>query len=789
MAEKDEGKGLLAQLRSIGAYTTGLMFGSSEERRAEDRAKRADVKDLVARVSSRYQSTTGPDVVEFLAQAELQADDDKGKGGKKKSGKKLLEINSIVEGADQKILSNMMFMEMDRITGYDTYAMIHKYIPQLSDAIKNYRDSILSPDDFTKDTFTVHYEASEVEAVKLAVERLDQITERYGLEEKSKKIIDDTLILGDQFVATLSLDRELQRLLLEGADPKNLMILSNEQIGRDLGGFLTESESALTEEEITDLGILIEEEGKEDPALNELNRSLMLMINENLSFGDSKTILREKAETEMIMNNATGGSALEAAKEREAAEKQKAIDGWKMVNGSVVKVLDPRRVVKLQVDDVCYGYYYVEKASNTDFGKKPAGRHGSDAFTSAFTGAGNDEAAKKTKSDMVADIFIKRIGKRVNNELLAKNPEFKTIMYNLLKQGALMKEQMKITYLRPDEVEHFMINEEDGYGVSIYRDILFTAKLYLAVLTTTLMNKLVRGPDKRVFYVEVGLDNDTEGVIQQFIRDVKSRDIKMNDLKDINTILNNVGIHNDYFIPMINNERPVDIETMSGSEATLDNEFLEYLRKTMISGIGVPSAFLNYSEDVEFARSLAMQNGRFVRSIVVLQKCFGKGFTRLYRTLYRNEYPSEAEKRESKPTATPKTKGEGEGKPAPLLLGEAAPKPKGKAEDRAQTYEIEARLIEVRFPSPASLNTTNMTEQVNNSQTVVDFIVATLAGDDTPEDAKRELKLQVTKDLVTTVDWARYENMAKDARIKAKRDALLSNEEDPASKGGGLADV
>jgi len=48
------------------------------------------------------------------------------------------------------------------------------------------------------------------------------------------------------------------------------------------------------------------------------------------------------------------------------------------------------------------------------------------------------------------------------------------------------------------------------------------------------------------FYIEVDLDNDTEAVVQQFMRDVKTKDIKMSNFgEDINTLLNAIGTFQD----------------------------------------------------------------------------------------------------------------------------------------------------------------------------------------------------------------------------------------------------
>ena len=72
----------------------------------------------------------------------------------------------------------------------------------------------------------------------------------------------------------------------------------------------------------------------------------------------------------------------------------------------------------------------------------------------------------------------------------------------------------------------------------------------------------------------------------------------------------------------------------------MDNDLLEYLKKAMISGMGIPASFLSYADEMEFARSVSMMNGMFLRMIVGYQKSLSEGFSNIYRILYRNEYES-----------------------------------------------------------------------------------------------------------------------------------------------------
>ena len=104
------------------------------------------------------------------------------------------------------------------------------------------------------------------------------------------------------------------------------------------------------------------------------------------------------------------------------------------------------------------------------------------------------------------------------------------------------------------------------------------------------MLKLSRSADHRTFYIETGLSNDIEGIIQDFVREIRAKEVKMADLNSIDTILNNIGQFQDYFIPQFDGQKSIDIDTTPGQQVDMDNDLLEYLKKAMISGMGIPAS-------------------------------------------------------------------------------------------------------------------------------------------------------------------------------------------------------
>lgn len=237
---------------------------------------------------------------------------------------------------------------------------------------------------------------------------------------------------------------------------------------------------------------------------------------------------------------------------------------------------------------------------------------------------------------------------------------------------------------------------------------------------------------------------------------------------DINTIMNNVGTFQDYFIPVVDGQKPVEIDTIQGMNIEVTNDFIEYLLKGMISGMGIPPEYLSYSDQTEFARSLGMMNGKFVRSIIVKQKIYGEQFSKLLRLLYKNEYLKDITK-------------EKEEKARRYFLNKTKSNNSVTTdEEREKLAELEVEyknilfdlnLIEVKFPSPQSLNMTALSEQINNSNTVIDFIVNTIVDDDNTE-LKEATKKSVTQDILNQFDWNKYQQLYEKAKIDLTEKAI-----------------
>jgi len=191
-------------------------------------------------------------------------------------------------------------------------------------------------------------------------------------------------------------------------------------------------------------------------------------------------------------------------------------------------------------------------------------------------------------------------------------------------------------------------------------------------------------------------------------------------------------------MPTVNGERPVEIETLEGMDVDMNNEFVEYLKNSMMSGMGVPRNLIDVTSEVDYARSISAMNANFVRSVVRYQKKLTAPFTRLYQKLYLNEY-------------------------------------RFNDNQESDNSIIDIHSIRVQFPSPATLAMTNISEQIQSVDATADFIASQLIPpkqDGSSEDERIKLKTKIVKDQLPSIDWEKYEGFIDEMRREIQEEKI-----------------
>jgi hypothetical protein len=669
---------------------------------------------------------------------------------------------------------------------YSSYDLILNIIPKMKLAVNTIANSIISPDDFSKHSFASMFNETRMskENIDVTKERVKDLLKKHKIEDELKADVVDALVKGEKFFAVLSMNDEIKSLLKENADTEKDG--GYETLKGSCGSMLNEAAMHRDEGYMVEEGLALFSESKDEKDQTKVAEKrkkfvddLDEFLHENLIIGDSKNFLAEHLEQETELNESAifQRYSQNANDTPEKTDTTSGLDGLRLsTDSAVLKRLDADNVVKLEYDGRTYGYIYLDvvKSDKNDKTTKPGAASSSggmmagnsNSVTSSIqgvlysandvdrginnTGQKSGQVLNDPKLAFIADAFVNRLSQKENIRLIRKNEQLKYMIYHSLITKRITKdEKMRIIFFSANEVVHIDRKE------SIFDNILFFAKMYIATLITILMQNIVRGADKRAYYIDIGLENDAANAVNDVIRSVKAKDIANLHNMDIGSVLNVLGEFNDYYMPTIDGEKPITMETIEGlSNVSLDNDFLNWLSNNIFSGIGLPSAYLTEVENVDFAKTLGMQSARFIRDIIAEQIIFGKGYSELLQKLYLIEHGDPRKK-----AAAAKSDG-------------STPEDGKKSKEKDDDVLLDIESLCVKFPSPVSLNMTNLNDQLNN----LNMLVETL-GDiiDVPEADKAigqtAFKREMYKKFLSNLDWEAVEEIMKKVQqevIKSK---------------------
>ena len=175
------------------------------------------------------------------------------------------------------------------------------------------------------------------------------------------------------------------------------------------------------------------------------------------------------------------------------------------------------------------------------------------------------------------------------------------------------------------QIAHFRILGNDKfapYGTSIL-DPARRIFRQLSLLEDAMMSyRIVRSPERRVFYVDVGgiNANEVEQYMQKVVTQMKRNQVVDSSTGRVDLRYNPMSVDEDYFIP-VRGGQSTKIETLAGGQYTGDIDDVKYLRDKMFSALKIPQSYLFRGEGAnEDQTTLAQKDIRFARTIQRLQR-------------------------------------------------------------------------------------------------------------------------------------------------------------------------
>jgi hypothetical protein len=181
------------------------------------------------------------------------------------------------------------------------------------------------------------------------------------------------------------------------------------------------------------------------------------------------------------------------------------------------------------------------------------------------------------------------------------------------------------------------------YGRSYLEPARKLFKQYTMMEDAMLIHRIVRAPEKRIFYINVGniAPAEVENFMQKTISKMKRTPYIDQQTGDYNLKYNMQNLLEDFYIPVRGNDSATKIDNLAGLQWDGIQD-VEYLRDKLFAALKVPKAFMGYEKDLTGKATLAAEDIRFARTIERLQRIVISELTKialvhLYAQGYRDE--------------------------------------------------------------------------------------------------------------------------------------------------------
>lgn len=493
-----------------------------------------------------------------------------------------------------------------RLDSYKNILAVKDRIPILGKALRIWADNILSPDDINKRSLNVISELDDIEGIETEIDLLKQefrnAMKVLAIDKKADYIIQNTLLFGDFFVELTTRQREMENVF--GG------VIREEKIN------LSEINNKLFKDKQISVKLLETEDIKHIRRHNLIENDLV--SKELREYKNEDNITEDYLITEDELN-------------KDTAKNNKKDD----ITYDDVSLIyhQPHNVIKIQRYNICLGYLVIDSETSAQEAAGP--RMGNVGSFSKMQMDSEKEAFNTIINKVYAVIssYLKQI------DVNSLSDDIKDVLINIIKGYNKISsiKSVNVRYVPESNMIHFknISLKDEVYGESIFADLEFIFRLYLARLVSSTIYMLSRAGKHMIFTVDVSGTRDASSRIENVKRAVKSREVKVSDLNDIETIPSIVSTFEDYYLPAKDGKRYVEMDTLDmGSYSDTRQGEDTTLIKNILTGIEIPPSYLGIEEFNSTKATLAQESMLFARSVIRYQKMFSEYFTELMHKIY-----------------------------------------------------------------------------------------------------------------------------------------------------------
>lgn len=175
------------------------------------------------------------------------------------------------------------------------------------------------------------------------------------------------------------------------------------------------------------------------------------------------------------------------------------------------------------------------------------------------------------------------------------------------------------------EVTHFRMLGNDTflpYGSSMIEAARRIWRQLILIEDAMLVYRVVRAPERRVFYIDVGNTNasDIPALMEEQRKQLRTNQVIDRTTGRVDLRYNPMSVDEDYYIPVRGQDTGTKIDTLKGGENTATVEDVKYIQGKLFAALKIPRAYLGYDEMLSSKATLAQEDIRFSRTINTIQK-------------------------------------------------------------------------------------------------------------------------------------------------------------------------
>lgn len=421
----------------------------------------------------------------------------------------------------------------------------------------------------------------------------------------------------------------------------------------------------------------------------------------------------------MFENIIDGYTPLNSFMDRDSKEFNK-------IKGCYLKWVPATQMVPIRIGSILIGYYLVYYG-HTNLATKSNFANGVVDISQINEVSSDQDFMTKISNLLVQNLDLKFVQKNIDlvNEIAA-----------VLMETQFRKKDVEFTFIPKDDVVAFKINvDTEGNGTSMFSRSLFNARLYTMLLMNNIITILNNQPSRTYKVRRDPRTNNISGTIQRFKEKIYTKRVGIDDVWSYSGAINKIGSPNDMVIPVdADGTPPFTKEIEDGVQINLNTDLMEMIKKDAISLTGVPNAMINQQDEVEFSKLAQMAQLKLLDFVKGLKIDINASITELYRKLFMMEF---------------------------------------------DMSEDEAEAISVQIPDVRSNDITIISEMLQTFSSIFEQLQSVLLTqeeatetDGKPSTAVKNLKYELMKMMVPSIDYTTIEGIKKRVMISKTEDDL-----------------